>query len=192
MAGLLGLDADAFIGAIRAGLPASHTYDLCGTVRELARRAGGSPTEAEIAAAAALRKRFTAAQLARVPRRTLVTLDRLRARGHVLGLVSNCTVETPRLFRQTAVASRLDTLVFSSELGVSKPDPTIYRAACDAVGVTSEAVVYVGDGADEELAGATAVGMQAIRTTEFANNHPGWVGPSISTIAQLIGHPCLR
>jgi putative hydrolase of the HAD superfamily len=52
--------------------------------------------------------------------------------------------------------------------------------------VPPAACVYVGDGADEELAGATALGMRAIRTTEHADSDPAWTGPTITTLPETL------
>lgn len=48
------------------------------------------------------------------------------------------------------------------EVGVSKPDPRIFLAAAQAVGVQPHEVLHVGDDAVTDVLGACEVGMQAV------------------------------
>jgi putative hydrolase of the HAD superfamily len=191
MGEVLGVDPEAYAQAFFAAWPerfAGSLGDLAGTVRAIAVRVGGSPSDAQVSRAGELRRSMTAGLIAQVSTDTLAVLDKLRADGWPLGLVSNTTAESPDRFRDSPLAARFDATAFSSELGVAKPDPAIYRAACEALGVDPAACVYVGDGADRELAGAEALGMRAIRTTEHADTDPSWPGPTIRTLADLLTH----
>lgn len=155
MGELLGVPPRAYAEAFHRSWPerfVGSLGDLAGTVRVVAERVGGSPSDDQVAAATELRRRLTAGLLARVPAGTLAVLDRLRHDGWLLGLVSNTTPESPDRFHASPLASRFDTAAFSSELGVTKPEPAIYLAACDALRVRPQWCVYVGDGADRELA----------------------------------------
>ncbi|GGB32198.1 hypothetical protein GCM10011492_23600 [Flexivirga endophytica] len=51
--------------------------------------------------------------------------------------------------------------VFSNELGVAKPHPRMFRAACDVLGIPAGDVLHVGDNPDADVAGAEAAGMTA-------------------------------
>jgi putative hydrolase of the HAD superfamily len=90
------------------------------------------------------------------------TLTELRARGHRLGLISMCAPDTPPMWEASAFRGLVDVEVFSSVVGLRKPDPAIYRYACDALGVDPEDCIYCGDGAYRELTGAQALGMTAV------------------------------
>jgi putative hydrolase of the HAD superfamily len=100
----------------------------------------------------------------------LAILDRLRADGYRLGLVSNLTL-VPELIRQDlermGLADRLDAMVFSSEVGVRKPDPRIFREALDRLGTEPAETVFVGDRLYDDVSGAQAVGMRGILTRQF-------------------------
>jgi HAD superfamily hydrolase (TIGR01662 family) len=100
----------------------------------------------------------------------LETLDRLRADGKRLGLVSNITL-LPRLVREDldrmSLGSRLAATVFSSEVGVRKPDPRIFREALDRLGSDPAQTVFVGDRLYDDVSGAQAVGMRAVLTKQF-------------------------
>ena len=93
---------------------------------------------------------------------THALLQTLRDRGLRLALVSNAIDPPELLHRDLAdfgVAERLDAAVFSSEVGWRKPDPAIFRAALDAVGVAPERALFVGDTIATDIAGAAALGM---------------------------------
>jgi epoxide hydrolase-like predicted phosphatase len=54
-----------------------------------------------------------------------------------------------------------DALVYSHEVGCMKPDPAIYRIACDRLGVAPEEALLLDD-LQANVEGARAAGMQAI------------------------------
>jgi FMN phosphatase YigB (HAD superfamily) len=55
----------------------------------------------------------------------------------------------------------------SCEEGVAKPAPDIYLRALDRLDARADTTVYVGDGADNELAGAAHAGLRAYRAVWF-------------------------
>lgn len=63
-------------------------------------------------------------------------------------------------------ASGLDRLVqgwvVSEAVGRKKPDPVIFRAAADAVGVPLEGAWVVGDSPHADIAGAHALGLRSV------------------------------
>jgi putative hydrolase of the HAD superfamily len=98
-----------------------------------------------------------------VPRAGAVeTLRRLREDGYLTGLITVCSEDVETLWPESAFAGLFDAEVFSSRLGISKPDPRIYLTCCDELGVEPREAVFVGDGANDELDGARRVGMGAI------------------------------
>jgi FMN phosphatase YigB (HAD superfamily) len=97
-------------------------------------------------------------------------LYRLHDRGYRLGIVSNMTL-LPDLMRLDPplrdIAGLFDAQAFSSVVGVRKPDPRIYRAALDQIGVPAGEILYVGDRVVEDIRGPKAHGMRALLTREF-------------------------
>jgi putative hydrolase of the HAD superfamily len=97
-------------------------------------------------------------------------LYRLHDRGYRLGIVSNMTL-LPDLMRLDPplrdIAGLFDAQAFSSVVGVRKPDPRIYRAALEQIGVPPEEILYVGDRLLEDIRGPKSHGMRALLTREF-------------------------
>ena len=105
----------------------------------------------------------------------LETLDELRRRGVCLGLITVCGEEVPALWSETPFAGRFDTEIFSCRVGLMKPDPRIYLLASEQLGVEPEACLFVGDGANDELAGAERVGMRPV-LIHRPDENPFWPG----------------
>jgi putative hydrolase of the HAD superfamily len=126
-----------------------------------------------------------------VPRPGAVdTLLRLRELGYLTGLITVCSEDIEVLWPETEFAGLFDAEIFSSRVGLSKPDPRIYLACCEALGVEPHEAVFVGDGANDELEGARRVGMDAILI-----HRPGerplwgldeWDGPRVTSIPGVL------
>ena len=95
----------------------------------------------------------------------LDTLDALRERGLKMGLVSN-TMWPAAWHQQELVrfglAPYLDHTIFSSDVGVWKPQPEIYRLSLDALSVSPHEAMFVGDMLPHDILGAQGVGMVGV------------------------------
>jgi putative hydrolase of the HAD superfamily len=118
------------------------------------------------------------------------TLTALRARHMRIGLVSDANLEVAKLWSSTTLAPLVDAAVFSCAEHVRKPDPALYRAVCERLGVAASDCLYVGNGDGQELAGALTAGMRAVLFTapgEFAGREAAdWTGDRISSLAQVL------
>ena len=161
----LGCDPDVVTGVLNRTFRtrARGAYGSAeATLRWVTEQAGGRPLPAQLAAA--MPARVNALRADTVLRAEAVgTLTALKELGLATALVSDCTHELPAFLPGLPVAPLLDARVFSVELGVCKPDRRIYLAACDLLGVAPRDCLYVGDGGSQELTGAEAVGMTAVR-----------------------------
>lgn len=78
------------------------------------------------------------------------------------GVISNSFVGARERERERYHLDELtDLIVYSHEVGMSKPDPRIYELACARLGVRPEETVFLDD-LDEMVDGARAVGVQAL------------------------------
>lgn len=167
--------------------------DLAESLRAVATRAGARPTEAQLAEAlearAALYRRWF------VPRPGAgEILAELRARRMRTALVSMCA--PPAMWRASPLAGLVDAEVFSSEVGLRKPDPQLYRLACRRLGVEPSACMYVGDGSYRELSGAASVGMLPVLIRDPEERaemlrpdaeRASWSGESIEHLSEIRG-----
>ncbi|BAL92773.1 putative haloacid dehalogenase-like hydrolase [Actinoplanes missouriensis 431] len=161
----LGADPEAVTGVLNRTFRAR----ACGrygsaeaTLRWVIEQAGGRPRPGAIRAA--MPARIDALRADTQLRSDAVSaLTAIRGRGVRTAVISDCTHELPAFLPGLPVAPLLDAQIYSVELGVCKPDPEIYLAACDRLGVAPSDCLYVGDGGSHELTGAAAVGMTPVR-----------------------------
>jgi putative hydrolase of the HAD superfamily len=159
-----------------------------GPIRDALRSAGVA--EEAIEDICALRLAYNREVL--VPRAGAVdTLVTLRERGYRLGLITVCSEEVEVVFPETDLAGLFDVEVFSNAVRLAKPDPRIYLHCCELLGVEPGEAVFVGDGANDELAGARRVGMEAILIHKpgedpFWPELADWDGPRVTSIPAVL------
>jgi putative hydrolase of the HAD superfamily len=159
-------------------------------LEHICRRLGATADPERIAAAVQVRRAFTRRALTPRPD-TVATLRHLGNAGYRRGLISDCSPDVPALWKETSMAAHVDAAVFSCTEGVEKPDPRIYRRACDRLGVEPGRCLYVGDGDSRELTGARDAGMDAvmIRVPHDRGHRlreDTWSGTKIARVAQVL------
>lgn len=83
--------------------------------------------------------------------------------GYRHGLLSNSSRSCQdRKLRTLGLRDRFACLVCSDEVGAAKPDPVIFLAGCEALGLPPEQVAYVGDRLDTDALGAQAAGLLGV------------------------------
>ncbi len=113
------------------------------------------------------------------------TLARLKEMGLATGVLSNLTEDLALLVEELGVASNLDVLVTSLEVGVEKPDPRMFNAALEKIGVSPEEAVHVGDQYHSDVGGARGVGMHAV-LLDRGNWHPERTDcPRVASLTEL-------
>ena len=124
----------------------------------------------------------------------LETLARLKNDGYKLGLLSNCSIEIPILWPETAFADLIDSAIFSSRERLKKPDPRIYQLACERLGVKPEKCLYIADGENHELAAAANVGLHSVlirnssdvNRSEILRESREWQGCIIASVTEVL------
>jgi putative hydrolase of the HAD superfamily len=92
------------------------------------------------------------------------TLCALKERGYLLAIVTDTanSISTKlSWFERGGFGHVWDSIISSMDIGTRKPDPQIYLAALEQLGLTPDQAVFVGHRASE-LAGAQTVGMQTV------------------------------
>jgi len=180
---------ETFLERARGGYgPPAHALRL------VTEAVGGRPTRSQLALAQPLRMAAVEADT-QLREDAVPVLRALKARGLRTGLISDCGPELPGYLPKLPVAKLLDTWVYSIEVGVCKPDPQIYRTACRRLAVDPRDCLYIGDGGSQELTGARAVGMTAVRLAapDLAghltfNSEQVWKGPTARSLTEAIGY----
>lgn len=129
-----------------------------------------------------------------VPRTDVIpTITELKKLGYNVGLLSNCAPAVCDVWPETPLSQHIEHCTFSAATGLRKPDPTIFKHACDRLGATPERCLYVGDGDDHELEAAAQVGMFPVQVRvpsgepedAYRNYDITWHGVRIEWISQV-------
>jgi putative hydrolase of the HAD superfamily len=88
------------------------------------------------------------------------TLAALAQRGYRLGVISNADGRVRKLLEDAGLATHLEIILDSAEVGLEKPDPRIFLAATGQLGVSPAACAYVGDIYEIDILGASAAGLR--------------------------------
>ena len=96
----------------------------------------------------------------RVDVRLLDFIRSLRPR-YKTALISNAWSRARDTFTRNGICDVMDEVIISSEVGLMKPDPRIFRLAAERLRVEPAECLFVDDKADN-LAGARAAGMHPI------------------------------
>jgi putative hydrolase of the HAD superfamily len=175
-ADLLGRDPQEFHTLWRAGRPARDS----GPLRDYLASIGITDGEAD--RLVELRRVSSLGLLAKPRPGAVDTIAELRRRGLGVGLITVCSEDVVDVWEETPFAGIFDAVVFSCSCGYRKPDPRIYELALRQLGVETAEAIFVGDGTNDELAGAEAVGMRAV---QIGATQP-WSGERISTIPEVL------
>lgn len=92
----------------------------------------------------------------------LPALTDLKERGLILGLISNVDRNMTPLLNELGLASLLQVVVTSQDVGSSKPQPEIFREALRRAGVQASEALYVGDQYEIDIIGARNAGMEGV------------------------------
>jgi len=83
-------------------------------------------------------------------------------------LLSNFSTQLRQLLTQHELIDAFDVIVISGKEGILKPDAHIYHLAAERLGVPVADCLFVDD-FEENVAGAKAAGMQALRFVSFSS-----------------------
>lgn len=97
-----------------------------------------------------------------VPSGVVPALQRLRAAGLRLVVVSNANGRIRAALERVGLTAHVDLVIDSHEEGVEKPDPRIFTRALERSGTRAENTVHVGDLYHTDVVGARGAGVRAV------------------------------
>jgi putative hydrolase of the HAD superfamily len=114
----------------------------------------------------------------------LPAVDRLRAEGYRIGLISNFEGWLEEMLVELQAGDVFEVSVISGLVGVEKPDPRIYEIALELAGVRPEVAVHVGDSVRLDVEPATSVGIKAV-LLDRSGAHANAAWPTIRSLEEL-------
>jgi putative hydrolase of the HAD superfamily len=86
-----------------------------------------------------------------------------------VGVISDAIFSPGRALRQLLedyeIQKYFSSFIFSDEIGCAKPNPAMFEAAANDLGVTHAEIVHIGDRELKDIAGPQAVGARAVLCT---------------------------
>lgn len=93
---------------------------------------------------------------------TIDALEKL-SQNYQLGIIAHQSATVRALLEEWGVESYFQLIILSEEVGLSKPDSTIFKLALQKANTTANRIVYVGDRYDNDIVPAKSLGMRAVR-----------------------------
>ena len=104
------------------------------------------------------------------------------------GVVTNGDLEFQQSkMRATGLLDRVEYVIASGSVGVAKPDPAIFRHACEVFGVATSDACYVGDRLRTDAVGAAEAGLLGVWL-----DRPGVATAEDRAEASAAGVPVIR
>jgi HAD superfamily hydrolase (TIGR01509 family) len=170
----LGCERDAFRREWKARRPdvAIGRLSFRQAIADITSTLGCPADESTLQQLCEQRLRVKAEPFEQIEDHILAMIDSLRSRGLRLGVISNCLAEDVAAWPHSSIGARFDCAVFSFEVGLSKPDPEIYREATRRMKVDAAHTWFIGDGGSDELSGAEHAGLRPLKATWFLRRWP--------------------
>ena len=173
------VDVDAFDRAVASAAPildhpASAAYDVEMFVRytrHILEQMGGRGTRLD-ACAREIYDEWAACQHFELYDDVAPALRTLSGAGVRIGLISNSHRCLASFQSHFELEGLIACAVSSSEHGVMKPHPSIFRASLDLANVPAGGSLMVGDSVRQDIDGALAAGMRAVLLHRGAGPHP--------------------
>jgi putative hydrolase of the HAD superfamily len=98
---------------------------------------------------------------------TIDMLEMVKAKGYAIGLVSDVAWGLPSDYPQRdmeyfQLTDYFDDMVFSTDVGLRKPHPKMFKIALSNLGADADRSVFVGNSLQCDVKGALGVGMTAV------------------------------
>ena len=103
---------------------------------------------------------------------TISTLEMLKDKQMQIVVVSNVATPYKNAFYRLGLDQFVDSAVFSCEVGITKPNPKIYKAALTSIGVSAQDTIMVGDSKRSDVIGPSTCGIKGILIDRKESN-PG-------------------
>jgi HAD superfamily hydrolase (TIGR01549 family) len=115
------------------------------------------------------------------------TLERLKSEGYIMGLVSNAPPDTLKAIDFLGLGRYLPVIVVSGVVGVSKPNPEIFRIALSQAGTSPREAIHVGDVFEADILGARNAGIKGL-LIDRDGSQSGLDCPHVKSLSEIYEH----
>lgn len=121
---------------------------------------------------------------------TIEVLEYFKSRGYKMGVISDTSPSLQMSLEKLGLGKYFDSYTCSDLVGVMKPDPLIYNAALDSIGVHASESIYVDD-YDVEADGARDLGFLSFHIVRNVEKQSEWDIISLKEIIDYIENKAL-
>lgn len=111
-------------------------------------------------------------------------LEKLRAQGYRLGVISNSIGTMEQQLERVGLARHFEIIIDSALVGVEKPHPEIFRHALERAGLEPAQAAFVGDTNATDMGGAHLAGLRGI-LIDRVGAYPDIQTPRITSLPEL-------
>jgi putative hydrolase of the HAD superfamily len=111
-------------------------------------------------------------------------LEKLRAQGYYLGVISNSIGTMEQQLERVGLRQHFELVIDSALVGVEKPHPEIFRIALERAKVAASDAIFVGDTNATDMGGAHLAGLRGV-LIDRVGAYPDAPGPRISSLPEL-------
>jgi putative hydrolase of the HAD superfamily len=111
-------------------------------------------------------------------------LEKLRADGYFLGVISNSVGTMEEQLARLDLARHFEMVIDSAVVGVEKPHPEIFKIALDRAGAKPQETVFVGDTHATDIGGAQLAGLRGV-LIDRVGAYPNAACPRINSLPEL-------
>jgi putative hydrolase of the HAD superfamily len=116
------------------------------------------------------------------------SLNRLKGRGTILGIISNWDSRLPPLLDNLELSPYFLVKAVSSIVGSAKPDPYIFRYALKITNVAPEEAIHIGDSVELDFKGARDCGMRPLLLNRTMDLSEKPINPTIHSLDDLFSY----
>jgi HAD superfamily hydrolase (TIGR01509 family) len=108
------------------------------------------------------------------------------------GLITNAydAIEQRERIRSSGLEAYFDVIVIAGDIGIYKPDPSIFLYALSLIEAEPDETLYIGDSVTHDIVGAKSAGMKAVLLGKQSNRGAGiadYVVSGIDELQELLG-----
>jgi YjjG family noncanonical pyrimidine nucleotidase len=107
--------------------------------------------------------------------RALEAIEALRAAGPLCLVTNGISLVQRGRLAVSGIADRFEAVLISEEMGIGKPDPRFFQAACSALRLPAAELLCIGDSPHADIEGARGAGIDACW---YNPSHAAWPGPT--------------
>ncbi|PUA39581.1 hydrolase [Paenibacillus elgii] len=95
------------------------------------------------------------------------SLPAFKEKGLRLGIISNFAPTLRSILEYKGILHHFDPVIVSTEVGLEKPDPAIFRLALERAKLEPEEVLYIGDHERNDIWAPAQVGIDAVKIKRY-------------------------